>query len=98
MAVYVVLGNFTEQGIKNIRHSPERARVFQQMAETMGIKPKAVYWTMGVYDIVLIVDSPDDETLAASLMALGAQGNVRTTTLRAFGSEGMTRIIGKMPT
>jgi uncharacterized protein with GYD domain len=98
MAVYVVLGNFTEQGIKNIRHSPERARMFQQVAEKMGIKPKAVYWTMGQYDVVLVLDAPDDESLAASLMALGSQGNVKTTTLRAFGAEAMARIMAKMPT
>lgn len=97
MAIYVVLGNFTEQGIKHIRNSPDRASAFQGMAALMGIKPKAVYWTMGDYDIVLIIDAPDEETLAAAMFTLGAQGNVRTKTMRAFGAEALGRIIAKMP-
>ena len=58
---------------------------------------KDVYWTLGSHDIVALVEAPDDETLAAGLLAVGAQGNIRTTTLRAFSREEMRSVISKAP-
>lgn len=84
MGTYIALLNFTDQGIRNIRDSPHRADQFSHLAEQAGAKIVAQYWTIGSHDGVLILDAPSDEIAASILLALGASGNVRTTTLRAF--------------
>jgi uncharacterized protein with GYD domain len=61
----------------------------------LGVTIKDVYWTLGPYDVAVVVDAPDDQTLTAALLRLAAQGNVRTTTLRAFGPDEMRAIIQK---
>jgi uncharacterized protein with GYD domain len=62
----------------------------------MGGEVKDIYWTMGPYDVVAIADFPDDESGTAFLLALGAQGNLRSTTMRAFDQEGIRSILGKL--
>ena len=87
MATYVVLFNWTEQGIKNYKDSTDRAEAARKQWGESGIQITDLYWTIGPYDLVGLVEAPDDESLTRALLALGAQGNVRTTTLRAFGAE-----------
>ena len=84
MGTYIALLDFTDQGIRTIRDSPLRADQFREMAERVGAKIVAQYWTIGSHDGVLIVDAPSEAAAASILLALGAAGNVRTTTLRAF--------------
>ena len=84
MATFIALLNFTDQGLRNIKDSPQRADAFTQAAEKANTKVVAQYWTMGAYDGVLVLEAPDDETAAAVLLALVATGNVRAHTLRAF--------------
>lgn len=93
MATYVVLFNWTEQGIRNYKDSPGRVEAAKKQWGESGIQIQELYWTIGPYDLVGLVEAPDDESLTAALLALGAQGNVRTTTLRAFGSEEFARLI-----
>jgi uncharacterized protein with GYD domain len=93
MATYVVLFNWTEQGIKNFKDSPARADAAAQAMEPLGITLKELYWTVGPYDLAATFDAPDDETLAAALLTLGAAGNVRTTTMRAFTQAEFTSVI-----
>ncbi|MEU2285403.1 GYD domain-containing protein [Streptomyces sp. NPDC013178] len=95
MPTYVTLLNWTDQGIRNYRDTPKRAEAFAAAAEKLGAKILNLYWTVGSYDIVAVVEAPDDETATAVLLQLGGVGNVRTTTLRAFGREEMDRIIAK---
>jgi uncharacterized protein with GYD domain len=96
MVTYIVLAKFTEQGIRNAKESPKRADAFKQLAKTVGVNVKEIFWTVGRYDIVTIVEA-SDETSAMSLnLSLGALGNVRTESLRAFSAAEMTGIIGKM--
>ncbi|MBR0739786.1 GYD domain-containing protein [Bradyrhizobium liaoningense] len=96
MATYVVLGNFTDQGIRNVKDSPKRAEAFKEMAKTFGVTVKEIVWTQGRYDVVTVLEAPD-ETAAMSLsLSLSALGNVRTETLRAFSAADMTKIVGKM--
>lgn len=95
MAAFISLLNFTEQGVKNYRSSPDRAEAFKSMAKKMGVTVKEIYWTVGVYDIVLILDAPDDETIAALMLSLASLGNVKTHTLRAFDSSQIKKIISK---
>jgi uncharacterized protein with GYD domain len=84
MGVFIALLDFTDQGIRNLKDSPQRADQFAVMAENAGAKVVAQYWTIGSHDGVLILEAPSDDVAASILLALGASGNVRTTTLRAF--------------
>jgi uncharacterized protein with GYD domain len=96
MATYIVLGNFTEQGIRNVRGSPDRTAVVRDMAKKSGVTLKETYWTLGSYDIVAIFESPDEASMTALGLSIGIAGNVRTQTLRAFTHDEMKGIIGKI--
>ena len=95
MAAFISLLNFTELGVKNFRSSPDRSEAFKAMAKKMGVTVKDIYWTIGAYDIVLVLDAPDDETVAALIFSLASLGNVKTQTLRAFDSTQLKKIISK---
>ena len=97
MATYIVLANFTEQGIRSVKESPKRAEAFGQLCEKMGAKLKDAYRTMGHYDVVTIVDAPDDVTMSAILYSVGSLGNIRTETLRAFTLQETNAAFAKMP-
>ncbi|MGA7328146.1 MAG: GYD domain-containing protein [Rhodomicrobium sp.] len=92
----MVLANFTEQGIRNVKDTHKRAEAFKEAAGKFGVTVKHLYWTLGRYDLVVTVEAPDDPSVTALGLALGSMGNVRTQTLRAFGAEEMTQILGKM--
>ena len=96
MTTYVVLAKFTDQGIRNAKESPKRADAFKEMAKTFGVTVKELVWTQGRYDIVTIVEAPDESAAMSLNLSLGALGNVRTETLRAFSAAEMTKTIGKM--
>ncbi|MFC5431424.1 GYD domain-containing protein [Paraburkholderia denitrificans] len=96
MATYVVLAQFTDQGIRTIKNSPQRASQVEEIARGFGCEMKEVYWTLGHYDIVAIVEATDEQSLTAFGLALGSAGNVRTQTLRAFTKSEMGAIIGKL--
>ena len=93
MPTFVNLITFTEQGVRNYRDTIGRARDYWASIERAGGKVHSEYWTLGEYDIVVVFDAPDDEAAARLNLQLSAQGNVRTTTLRAFNAEEMGRII-----
>jgi uncharacterized protein with GYD domain len=96
MATYIILANFTEQGVRNVKDTANRADAFRDMAQKAGVTVKEQYWTLGAYDIVAIVEAPDDTAVTAVGLSVGALGNVRTQTLRAFSKTEMTTILGKM--
>ena len=96
MATYCILGSFTEQGVRKAKDSPKRADAFRQMAKKCGATVKDLYWAQGQYDIVTILEAPDDLSATALLLSVGALGNIRTQTLRAFSAADMQGIIGKM--
>jgi uncharacterized protein with GYD domain len=96
MMTYVVLATFTDQGVKNAKDSPKRAEAFRQMAKTFGVTVKDIFWTQGRYDIVTVVEAPDELSATALNLSLGALGNIRTESLRAFTSEDMMKIVAKM--
>jgi len=93
MPTYVTLANFTDQGIRNYTDTPKRAKAFRDLVEQMGGTVKDMYWTMGAYDVVAIVEAPDDETATAAALKVSSLGNVRTTTLRGFNLEEVESII-----
>ena len=96
MANYVMLINFTEQGIQNFKDTEDRADAAASRLEELGGKLKDIYWTVGPYDIVLAAEAPDDETMTAFALEVSSLGNVRTTTLRAFDRDEIGAIIGKV--
>ncbi|MCM2578183.1 GYD domain-containing protein [Streptomyces meridianus] len=95
MPTYVTLLNWTDQGIRNFEDTTQRAEAFAAATQKLGVKLLDFYWTVGPYDLLAVVEAPDDETATAALLQVGALGNVRSTTLRAFGRDEMARIIAK---
>jgi len=96
MATYVILATFTDQGIKTAKDSPKRAEAFKQMAKTFGVTVKEIFWTQGRYDIVVLTEAPDELSATALNLSLGALGNIRTESLRAFSANEMATIVSKM--
>jgi uncharacterized protein with GYD domain len=96
MATYIILANLTDQGIRNIKDSPKREDAFRKLCEKVGARVKDVYRTMGRYDVAAIVDAPDDVSMNAILYSLGALGNIRTETLRAFTRPETDAAVAKM--
>jgi uncharacterized protein with GYD domain len=94
MPTYVSLIHWTEQGISHFQGNEPGAE-FSFFVESGGGRVRELLWTIGEYDIVAIVDFPDDETGAACLLRIGSHGKVRTNTLRAFSAEEMGAIIGR---
>ena len=96
MAKFISLVNLTEQGARDFKASPDRAGKFTQMAKEAGVTVKDIYWTMGTYDVVIIMEAADDETAVAAMVGLASLGNVRTQTLRAFDAAEMKDIVSKL--
>ncbi len=97
MVRYVMLLNFTDQGIRNVKHTVERAKAFKALAEQHRATLKDLYWTQGRHDLVATMEVPDEQSGMALLLSLGSLGNVRTETLRAYTAEEMSPIVSKMP-
>lgn len=84
MPTYILLVQWTDQGIRNAKAAPKRQQDAREMAKSFGVEWKSVYMTMGAYDFVMTVEAPDDAAVAKFVIALGSLGNVRTSTLKAF--------------
>ena len=97
MATYISLVNYTEQGIGNIKDAPGRMDAARELLQSLGGELTAVYLTMGSYDIVTIAELPSDEAAASFALQMGAKGNVRTTTLKAFDEDAFRGIIASLP-
>jgi uncharacterized protein with GYD domain len=96
MAMYVSLLQFTEQGIRNVKDTIKRGTAATAEAEKMGAKVTESFWTMGAYDVVLLLEAPNDETVSAFSLKIGAQGNVKSQTMRAFSRKEMEGILAKI--
>jgi uncharacterized protein with GYD domain len=96
MPRYVVLANWTDQGVKNVKHTTERIDHGGELAEKHGSKLEQAYWTVGAYDMLTIFEASDDEALSAYLLEIGSSGNIRTTTLRAYEEEEMSGILRRL--
>lgn len=97
MSTYVCLMKFTEQGVKDIKNTSERLEKNIRALEAVGGKLIDYYVVMGEYDCVAIAEGPSDEVAMTFLLGLGAQGNVRTTTLKAFTKEEFAEMVKKLP-
>ena len=96
MPTYIVLGQFTDQGIRNVKDTSKRADAAKELAKKLGAKVLDLYWTIGRYDLALILDAPDDETMVAFGLNAGKLGNVRTETLRAFSQAEINQVLKKV--
>ncbi len=95
MATFISTIKFTDEGLKGIGETTKRAAGMKTLAKKMGVKVTNIYWTLGESDGVLIFEAPDDETATAMLLRIGAMGNVRNTTVRAFTAAEMDKILAK---
>ena len=95
MAMYISLIQFTEQGIRNVKDTVKRGDAAIGEAEKMGMKIIEEFWTMGAYDVVVMFDAPNDETMSAFLLKIGSMGNVKSQTLRAFRKQEMEGTLAK---
>ena len=96
MAKYIALLNWTDQGIKNIKDSPKRVDSVRELAKKNGCELQDFYMTIGAYDMMAILEAPDDEAAAKLLLTIGSAGNVRSTTLKAFPEDSYRRIVGSL--
>ena len=96
MPTYVTLSNFTEQGMKNIKDTAKRAEAFKKAAKEAGITIKELLWTQGQYDLVTVLEAPDEITASALALSVGKLGNITGQTLRAFTAAEMEKILQKV--
>ena len=96
MAMYVSLIQFTDQGIRNIKDTVKRGDAAMAEAQKLGMKITEEFWTMGAYDVVVMFDAPNDETMSAFMLKIGSLGNVKSQTLRAFRREEMENTLAKI--
>ena len=96
MPHYVLLVNWTDQGIRNVKETVHRVEAADALQQKHGLNLEQLYWTVGPYDIVAFGEAPDDESVSAFALELGSGGNVRTTTLRAYDQEEMSSILGRL--
>jgi uncharacterized protein with GYD domain len=96
MARYVVLFDWTDQGVRNAKDTVQRVNQARTAWEPQGVRIESLYWCLGDHDIVAVVQAPDDATLAGSLLQLAGAGNVRTKTLRAFDEGEMQAVLSQL--
>jgi uncharacterized protein with GYD domain len=95
--VYVTLYRYTDQGARAIRNAVELAQRWHQEAERRGVKVLALYWLQGQYDALTILEGPDEDEVMALLLAIGAEGSLRTETVRGYSIDDLARMLGKLP-
>jgi uncharacterized protein with GYD domain len=96
MPTYIVLGNFTDQGIRTVKDTVQRMDVCKEMAKKTGVTLKEMFWALGSYDVIFIFEAPDEASMTALGLSIGALGNIRTQTLRAFSATDMKGVLAKL--
>jgi uncharacterized protein with GYD domain len=95
MATYIALMQYTDQGIRNVNDTTKRAAAASELAAKMGVKFTELFWTLGQYDLAIVAEAPDDETMTATMLKLATLGNIKSQTLRAFRSKEMEAVLKK---
>jgi len=96
MATFIILAHMSEKGMREIKESTKRADAMRALAESVGVEVKDLYWTVGRYDLVFVVDAPDDKVLTTLALSAGKLGYIRTETLRAFDQDEMESILSRV--
>jgi uncharacterized protein with GYD domain len=97
MPLFVLSLSWTDQGIRNVKEVPKRAKAARDLAKKVGVDIKQVYLTSGASDLLVFVETANGDNVAKFAMALGAQGNVRTRTARAWSESEMVKMISDLP-
>ncbi|HSV82471.1 MAG TPA: GYD domain-containing protein [Ramlibacter sp.] len=97
MATYVILGTFTDQGIRVVKDTTKRADLAKEIGAKFGVTMREIYWTQGQYDIVTLCEAPDEAAISAFGLAIASLGNVRFQTLRALNRDEMNAVLRKLP-
>lgn len=97
MQAYIALGRFTEQGLKSIKGTVDRADAAREAASKFGVKFNEIYWTQGQYDLVIFLEADDEASINAFSLTTAAMGNVRFETLRAITRDEMRQVLSKLP-
>jgi uncharacterized protein with GYD domain len=97
MPTFILSLNWTDQGIRAVKDAPKRAQASQELAKKVGVEIKEVYLTSGDDDLLIILDTPNGDNVAKFALALGAQGNVRTRTARAWPQSEFQKLISELP-
>ena len=97
MATYIILVNYTQEGIQKVKESPKRPDAVKMLARRFGAELTDFYLCMGVYDIIVVMQAPNDETVAKFVLAISSLGYIRTTTVRAFSETEYREIIQSLP-
>jgi uncharacterized protein with GYD domain len=97
MPTYIMLSRFTQQGLERIKDSPGRLEAAKQTLKGLGAELKDFYLLMGQYDVIVVVEAPDEETMTKAALAIGSRGAIRTETLRAFTEDEYRDLIGSLP-
>jgi uncharacterized protein with GYD domain len=96
MPIYITLLRWTQQGVANVKDSPKRLDAGREAFKKFGVEIKDTYLTMGRYDLVCVIEGPDDATVARALLTLGSQGNVQTETLKAWNENDFRNIVNSI--
>ena len=97
MPTFILSLNWTDQGIRAVKDAPKRAQAAQELAKKVGVEIKEVYLTSGDRDLLIIVDAPSGDNVTKFALALGSQGNVRTSTARAWSRSEFQKLISELP-
>jgi uncharacterized protein with GYD domain len=97
MITYIGLLSFTDKGLQTIKQSTQRAAAAKEIGKSIGVNMKEIYWTMGAYDIVCVLEAQDEQALTAFSLAIAQQGNVRTQSMRAYTAPEMDAVLKKLP-
>ena len=97
MALFIILGRYTQEGIKNMKESPQRLEAAKKVAESVGGSIKEFYYTLGRYDFIAITEAPNYDAVLKALMTIGSTGAIRTETLQALPFEKAIDIIKGLP-
>lgn len=98
MAKYILLGNWTDQGVREVKDTTKRSKAAREAFAAVGVSAREWFFTHGPYDVVLTVEAPDDETLTRATLALATKGNMRVVTMRAFGEREMDHLVSSLDT
>ena len=96
MPTYITLLKWTQQGVSKVRDSAKRLDAGRKAFKKAGAEIKDVYMTLGQYDLVCVIEAPDDEAYAKAILRLASQGNVSTETLKAFSEDQYRDIVGSV--
>jgi uncharacterized protein with GYD domain len=97
MVTYIGLMKFTDKGLQGVKGTTQRAAAAKEIAGRYGVTMREIWWTLGEYDVVCVLDAADEQSLSAFNLAIASQGNVHPQSLRAFSASEMDKVLARLP-